>query len=221
MSAFRFSIAVTLVLAAGARAQVLDGPPQPVDVMTAVPMAPFKIETLPRTYLGNVADTGGTHIFDNGTAFGVYRTDPRLVAGINLTRNVAIETGYTNLVNRGHYRADYARPDDVGGALAVKGFHSYLATRLTVPLGERLQAVGKLGVAHSEYSHPVVHKYPVLRGASTREIDIGAYVSAGLQYRLSKNATLVGAWEQYGNSAQRWGVNTNNNGFSTRLNMNF
>jgi hypothetical protein len=215
MSAFRFSIAATLVLAAGAHAQMVDGPPTPVDVMTAMPAPPLTIETLPRTYLGNVADTGETHIFDNGSAFGVYRTDPKLVAGINLTRHVAIETGYTNLVNRGHYLADYARPDDVGGALGVKGFHSYLATKLTLPLGERLQVVGKLGVAHSEYNRPV------LRSASAREIDIGAYASVGLQYQLGSNATLVGAWERYGNSGQRWGANTNNNGFSARLNMNF
>lgn len=215
MSAFRFSVAAALVLAAGAHAQVLDGPPPPVDVMTAVPAPPFKIETLPRTYLGNVADTGETHIFDNGSAFGIYRADPRLVAGINLTRHVAIETGYTNLVNRGHYLADYARPDDVGGALGVKGFHSYLATRLAVPLDERLQLIGKLGVAHSEFNRPV------LRSVSAREIDIGAYVSLGLQYRLGSNATLVGAWERYGTTAQRWGVNTNNNGFTIKLNMDF
>jgi hypothetical protein len=215
MSAFRFSIAAALVLAAGAHAQVLDATLPPVDVMTAVPTPPFKIETLPRTYLGNVADTGETRIFDNGSAFGVYRTDPRLVAGINFTRHVAIETGYTNLVNRGHYLADYARPDDVGGALGVKGFHGYLATRFTVPLGERLQAVGKLGVAHSEYNRPV------LRSASAREIDIGAYASVGLQYRLGSNATLAGAWERYGTTGQRWGVNTNNNGLSIRLNMHF
>lgn len=214
MSAFRFSVAAALVLAAGVHAQVLDGPPA-VDVMTAVPAPPFKIETLPRTYMGNVADTGETRIFDNGSAFGVYRTDPRLVAGINLTRHVAIETGYTNLVNRGPYLADYTRPDDVGGALGVKGFHSYLATRLEVPLDERLQLIGKLGVAHSEFNRPV------LRSASAREIDIGAYVSLGLQYRLGSNATLVGAWERYGTTAQRWGVNTNNNGFSIKLNMDF
>jgi hypothetical protein len=215
MSAFRFSCAATLFAAAGAHAQPPEGPARPpVDVMTGIPAPPLTIETLPRTYFGNTA-AGATHIFDNGSAFGVYRTAPRLVAGIDLTRQVAIETGYTNLVDRGHYLADYARPDDVAGALGVKGFHSYLATKFTVPLGERVQFVGRLGVAHSEYNRPV------LRSASAREIDIGPYASVGLQYRLGSNATLVGAWERYGNSAQRWGVNTNNNGFSMRLNMHF
>jgi hypothetical protein len=216
MSAFRFSIAATLFVAAGVHAQLPEGPARPpVDVMTGVPAPPIRIETLPRTYFGNTADGGETHIFDNASAFGVYRLDPRLVAGINLTRQVAIETGYTNLVDRGHYLAEYARPDDVAGALGVKGFHSYLATKFTLPLGERLQLVGKLGVAHSEYNRPV------LRSASAREIDVGPYASVGLQYQLGSNATLVGAWERYGTTAQRWGVNSNNNGFSVRLNMHF
>jgi hypothetical protein len=214
MTAFRFSFSATLFLAAGAHAQMLDASaPPPVDVMTAIPAPPFRIEALPRAYVGNTA--GETHIFDNGSAFGVYRTDPRLVAGIGLPRHVAIETGYTNLVNRGHYLADYAQPDDVAGALGVKGFHSYLATTLTLPLGKRFQVVGKLGVAHSEYNRPV------LRSASAREIDIGAYASVGLQYQLGTNATLVGAWERYGNSGQRWGVNSNNNGLSMKLAMRF
>jgi hypothetical protein len=216
MSAFRFSCAAALFVAAGAHAQLPEGPARPpVDVMTGIPAPPLTIETLPLTYFGNTAAGSENRVFDNGSTFGVYRTDPRLVAGINLTRHVAIETGYTNLVDRGHYLADYARPDDVAGALGVKGFHSYLATKFTLPLGERLQFVGKLGVAHSEYNRPV------LRSASAREIDVGPYASVGLQYRLGNNATLVGAWERYGNSAQRWGVNTNNNGFSVRLNMHF
>lgn len=217
MLATRLALTATLAVAAGAHAQAPDaaaGAPLPVDVMTGVPAPPFKVETLPRAYIGNAAG-GGTSIFDNGSAFGVYRTDPKLVAGIRLTRHLAVETSYTNLINRGHYFADYTRADDVAGALGAKGFHSYLATRLVLPLGERLQAVGKLGVAHSEYVRAG------LRGARTREFDVGPYVSVGLQYRLGKNATLVGAYERYGNTEERWGVNSNNNGFSLKFDMGF
>lgn len=218
MLAFRFpfaAAALAAVFTAGSvHAQAQDGPPLPVDVMTAVPDAPFRIETVPRTYVGNANERDANRIFDNGSAFGVYRTDPRLVAGINLNRYLAIEGGYTNLVNRGHYLADYARPDDVAGALGVKGYNSYLATKLTLPLGDRLHVIGKLGVARSQYNRPGM-------GATSREVDAGAYASVGLEYDLGKNATLVGAYEMYGNTERRWGANTNNNGFSLKLNVGF
>lgn len=219
MSATRFAFTATLAVAAGAHAQAPEPPseaPLPVDVMAAVPAPPpFKVETLPRTYFGNAAGTGATRIFDNGSAFGVYRTDPKLIAGINLTRHLAVETGYTSLINRGHYFADYTRPDDVAGGLGAKGFHSYLATRLVLPLGERLQTIAKVGVAHSEFIRVG------LRGSRTREFDVGPYASLGLQYQLGKNATLVGAYERYGDTERRWGVNSNNNGFTVKLNVDF
>jgi hypothetical protein len=219
MLATRLALTATLAVAAGAHAQAPDEPagaPLPVDIMTAVPAAaPFKVETLPRTYIGNAAGSNSTRIFDNGGAFGVYRTDPKLVAGIRLTRHLAVETGYSNLISRGHYFADYTRPDDVAGGLGAKGFHSYVATRLDLPLGERLQVTAKVGVAHSEYVRVG------LRGGRTREFDVGPYASLGLQYQLGRSATLVGAYERYGDTERRWGVNSNSNGFSVKLNVDF
>ena len=218
MSATRLALTATLAVATGAHAQAPGDPagaPLPVDVMTAVPAPPFKVATVPRVYIDNAAGTGATRIFDNGSAFGVYRTDPKLVAGLRLTRYLALETGYTGLINRGHHFADYTRADDVAGGLGANGFHSYLATRLVLPLGERLQAIAKLGVAHSEYIRSGVG------GSRTREFDVGPYASLGLQYQLGKNAALVGAYERYGNSERRWGPNTNGNGFSVKLNVDF
>jgi hypothetical protein len=219
MLATRLALTATLAVAAGAHAQAPNEPagdPLPVDVMTGVSAPPpFKVDTLPRAYIDNAAGSSATRIFDNGSAFGVYRTDPKLVASFRLTPHLALETGYSNLINRGHHFADYTRADDVAGGLGAKGFHSYLATRLVLPLGERLQAIGKLGVAHSEYVRVG------LRGARTREFDVGPYASLGLQYQLGRNATLVGAYERYGNTDERWGVNSNNNGFSFRFNLGF
>ena len=91
----------------------------------------------------------------------------------------------------------------------------YLATRLVLPLGERLQVTAKLGVAHSEYVRSGVG------GSRTREFDVGPYASLGLQYQLGRNAALVGAYERYGNTERRWGPKTNGNGFSIKLNVDF
>ena len=84
-----------------------------------------------------------------------------------------------------------------------------------MPLGERLQATAKLGVAHSEYVRVG------LRGSTTREFDVGPYASLGLQYQLGKNATLVGEYARYGDTERRWGTNTNGNGLSVKLNVGF
>jgi hypothetical protein len=79
-----------------------------------------------------------------------FRTDPRLVAGVNLNPYLAVETGYRERIDRGFHAVDPGRPEDVSGALGVKGSHSYLAGKLTVPVNDSFSAYGKLGIAYSE-----------------------------------------------------------------------
>lgn len=216
-----FSLLAGLLVVARVAAQVPEQtvvPPGPIDVMTGITASSHPLRNLQpqsRIYVGDAAIGQDTRIFDSGTTFGVHRTDPRLIAGINLTSSFAIETGYTNLFNRGRYFADYARPDDVGGALGVKGFNSYLAGRVTLPLGERLHLFGKAGLAYSQYAHHGPG------GQTLRENDVGPYASVGLQYQIGKYTSLTGAYERYGDTAQKWGGKTNNNAVSVKFNMQF
>ena len=217
MNTIHLALDAGLLAAGAAQAQLLDGAAPPKDLSaTQVLSPPFaKILPVPRTYMGNEAETGGLR-FQDKSAFGVYVSDPKLFAGVNLSPNFAIEAGYANLYTRGFHFADYARPDEVNGALGTKGVNSYLAARLNVPVNDQFSAYGKLGVAVSER---VTHDKTLRNTVS--DIDVGPYVGMGARYKVSEKATVSAGYEQYGNSAKKWGSETNNSGLQAKFKMGF
>jgi opacity protein-like surface antigen len=216
MKSIHVASAICLLAAGGAQAQLVNGAaPKDLSGTPALSQPFAKIQPVPRTYMGNAAETGGLRYQDK-SAFGVYVSDPKLFAGVNLAPNFAIETGYANLYTRGFHFADYARPDEVNGALGTKGSNSYLAARLDVPVNDQLSAYGKLGVAVSER---VTHD-KTLRG-TVSDTDVGAYVGMGARYKLNEKSSVSAGYEQYGNSAQKWGNQTNNSGLQAKFRMGF
>lgn len=217
MNTIHLAMAAGLLAAGGAHAQLLDGAAAPKDLSaTPAPSGPFaKILPVPRTYMGNAAETGGLRYQDK-SAFGVYVSDPKLFGGINLSPDFAIETGYANLYTRGFHFADYARPDEVNGALGTKGFNSYLAARINVPVNDQFAAYGKLGVAVSDR---VAHDKTFRNTVS--DTDVGPYVGMGARYKLNEKASVSAGYEQYGNSAKKWGSETNNSGLQAKFKMGF
>jgi hypothetical protein len=70
----------------------------------------------------------GAHPFTK--LFDGYRSDPRLLAGINLNRYLALEAGYAERQDRGFHAIDLrATPLDTERRPRPKGFHSYAASR--------------------------------------------------------------------------------------------
>ena len=217
MTTTHLALAAALLAAGSAQAQLLDSAAAPKDLSaTRVLSPPFaKIQPVPRTYMGDAAETGGLRYQDK-SAFGIYVSDPRLFAGVNLSPYFAIETGYANLYTRGFHFADYARPDEVNGALGTKGSNSYLAARLNVPVNDQVSAYGKLGVAVSDR---VSHDKTLRNTVS--DTDVGAYVGMGARYKLNEKASVSAGYEQYGNSAKKWGSETNNSGLQAKFKMGF
>ena len=216
MTTIHLALAAGLLAAGGAQAQLLDGAaPKDLSATRTLPSPFAKIQPVPRTYMGNEAETGGLRYQDK-SAFGVYVSDPKLFAGVSLSPYFAIETGYANLYTRGFHFADYARPDEVNGALGTKGSNSYLAARLNVPVNDQFSAYGKLGVAVSER---VTHDKTLRNTVS--DIDVGPYVGMGARYKVSEKATVSAGYEQYGNSAKKWGSETNNSGLQAKFRMGF
>ena len=217
MNTIHLALAAGLLAAGGAHAQLLDGAAASKDLSATRPLSPpfAKIQPVPRTYMGNAAETDGLRYQDK-SAFGVYVSDPKLFAGVNLSPNFAIETGYANLYTRGFHFADYARPDEVNGALGTKGANSYLAARLNVPVNDQFSAYGKLGVAVSER---VAHDKTYRNTAS--DTDVGPYVGMGARYKVSEKASVTAGYEQYGNTAKKWGSETNNSGLQAKFKMGF
>lgn len=216
MKTIHLVVAAGLAVAGGAQAQLLDKTASTDLSGTPALSQPFaKIQPVPRTYMGNAAETDGLRYQDK-SAFGVYRSDPKLFGGINLAPNFAIEAGYANLYTQGFHFVDYARPDEVNGALGTKGSNSYLAARLNVPVNDQLSAYGKLGVAVSDH---VAHD-KTLR-ATVTDTDVGPYVGMGARYKVSEKASVTAGYEQYGNSAKKWGSDTNNSGLQAKFKMGF
>ena len=220
MKTIRFFLGAAMLAtgAAGAvRAQSLADAPLPPTLSSTPPAASAlaKVQPVPHTYMGNAEAPVWSGMQDK-SAFGVYVTDPKLFAGVKLSPNVSVEAGYANLFSRGYRFADYARADEVAGALGTKGTNSYLAGRLDVPVNDSLSAYGKLGVAYSERTA----RDQTLRTTKT-DSDIGTYAGMGATYKVSEKAAVSAQYEQYGNSAKRWGSETNNSGISAKFKMGF
>ncbi len=217
MTTTHLALAAGLLAAGAAQAQLLDNAAAAKDLSATRALSPPFANVLPvqRTYMGNAAEADGLRYQDK-SAFGVYVSDPKLFAGVNLSPYFAIETGYANLYTRGFHFADYARPDEVNGALGTKGSNSYLAARLNVPVNDQFAAYGKLGVAVSDrVAHDKTYRNTVA------DTDVGPYVGMGARYKVNEKASVSAGYEQYGNSAKKWGSETNNSGLQARFKMGF
>lgn len=203
--------AATLFAAASAHAQLADptsesrlqAQPSPEARAFAKIPAPYE-----RSYMRDEGEHPFTKLFDG------YRTDPRLVGGINLNRHLALEAGYRERKDRGFHAIDPRDPLDTTGALGTKGFQSYLAVKSTLPVTDKLSAYGALGVAYSER-----------RGGDamgrSENADVGAYTKLGAQYRLTEKAAISVEGQNFGNSVQKWGKDSNGSGVNAKLKLGF
>ena len=200
-------VLATLVFAgAPAQAQLAE-PAAPVALADTRPRTVFSApresgaQTFPRVYGGNM------HANPNDRMFaGLFKTDPRLVMGVAMTPALAFEAGYVNLLDQGFRPVNERDPENTTGALGLRGFNTHVAARITQPLGERLSAWGKLGVARSE------HRRGRFQGA-----DVGLYTGVGARYKVSDRVTLDGSFENHGHAAERFKDATNS---SSRVKAN-
>lgn len=235
-----FVLLGAMLAAAGARAQSLTELPAAPAAAALAPSAPAASVMLPappahtlgagraqpfanvrpapsafQPYMGNAADSSGNAVMNNNKAsFDAWVTDPKLYAGVNLTPHLAVETGVSNLYDRGTFLAQNDRRENVAGAFGSSGFNSYLAGKVTVPVTDRLQAYGKAGRAYSQVDFRDEHHQ------SLTETDTGPYVGVGAHYKLNDRTTISGGYERYGDS-QKWGGASNNNGVSARVKLGF
>lgn len=212
MKPCRLVLAVASLAAGSAQAQLVEPAGAPQLQRQARPQDQDfakSFEPLTRPYVTN--ETEGP----NDKLFGDYRTDPKLRAGFDLNPNFAIETGYQNLYSRGFHYVDPGRAADRAGALGTKGSASYLAGKLTVPVDGRFSAYGKLGIAYSERK---IHDSQV---SSARDVDVGSYANVGARYKLNDKASINAQYERYGDSAKKFGSDTNAGGVSAKLKVGF
>lgn len=162
----------------------------------------------------------------NDKAFkGLFKRNPRLVGGYQLTPNFAIEAGYVYLMDRGFRRIDPWEPENPLGSLNINNFSSHLAAKYSLPLTDKLVAFGKVGKAHSVMTVPTSVARRIARETGKpvreKEMDTGLYVGAGAQYQLDEKTTIDAQYGRHGDSAKKWGKDTNSTGVRANLKMGF
>lgn len=209
MNAFRFALAAGLFSLGAAQAQLLqpaapafEAQPSPLAKAFARKPSPFD-----SAYMVDEGEHPFTRLFDG------YRTDPRLLAGFNLNRYLALEAGYLERQDRGFHAINPRSPFDTNGALGAQGFHSHAAAKVSVHLTDDLSAYGKLGVAHSERRGADA----VGRGQNT---DTGLYTGVGAKYKLTEKASVSVEGQKFGNT-EKWGNDSNGNKVNAKLNLGF
>lgn len=204
MTAFRFLLTAAALVSTAAQAQLA---PEPLSAtLQQAPAKPFEqsFRPFPRAYGSNQAAR------PNDTLHKGFRTDPRLVGGIELAPGLALEAGYVNGFDRGFHAIDEGRPEEVAGVLGKQGFSMHVAGKATIPLGERLSAYGKLGVAHSG-----------LRKGDERVTDTGLYTGVGARYELGEHAGIDAEVGRHGKAAGKWGNATNADAVRARVKFGF
>ncbi|MGI4721401.1 MAG: outer membrane beta-barrel protein [Janthinobacterium lividum] len=159
----------------------------------------------------------------NDRQFTGFRTDPRLVLGYAFNDNFAIETGYAFLRDEGFHKIEPGPVEQAlaAGDLRAKSHTVHVAARLTVPLGDRLSAYGKLGVAHSVVKDDgLLPRSATVRGEPLGSTGKGAYGAIGAKYKVNDRTTLSGEVRSNG-SANKFGPASNAGGVKGSLGIGF
>jgi hypothetical protein len=214
MNAFKTGLAAALLAAGAAHAQLVDPAPSILQVQPSPEARAFA--KIPLPFEPAYVLDEGAHPFTR--LFTGYGTDPRLVAGINLNRFLALEAGYAERKDRGFHliEARFAPHSayDTTGALGVEGFHSYAAVKSTAPITGDLSAYGKLGLAHSE-------RRGVDAIGKKQNVDTGLYSGLGAHYKLNDKASVNVEGQKFGHSAEKWGKGTNGNRVDAKMSLGF
>jgi len=210
MKARRAVVTLALLAAAGAQARLLPDPaPTPgAKLERNLPARPDPFagshQPYPRVYGGDVAAQPNDHVFTG------MRRDPRLLGGVEVAPNVAIEGGYLNLPDKGLHRIEPGKPADAGIPLAERGSSNHLAAKYSLPATDRLSAHGKAGIAYSEQTK--------MRGDPASS-DTGLYTAAGASLTVDKRTTVSGDYVRHGDAASK--LRNVRDGVKANLKMGF
>lgn len=158
----------------------------------------------PSLYGSNSADNANDHLFN-----GLFKTDPRLIMGIQVAPSWSLEAGYVNLFDRGFHRVDERDTRDTAGALGTNGFSTHAAVKYTLLMTDRLSAYGKLGIAYSEGDI-----------AKKSERDIGLYTGVGAKLKVNDRMSISGEYGNHGSGVRSLG-NSNSNTVKANVGISF
>lgn len=229
MTPHRLAYAAAILVAASAQAQVVESPSREGRLYSTPKRSAVQesfdkaFQPYPSAYGGNEAAHPNDKLFK-----GLFKRDPRLVGGYQLTRNLAVEGTYMRLLNRGFHRIDPFEAEETAHVLDLNNFSSSLAVKYSLPLSSKLSAYGTAGLSYSvmtpnrnavaldnefgEFGEP--HK------VRRKEVDKGVFVGVGAQYKVNDKTTLDVQQGSYGNTAN-WGSAANASGLRANVKVGF
>ena len=154
-------------------------------------------------YGKNLAENPNDRLFN-----GVFKTDPKLILGVEISPNWALEAGYVPLIDRGFHKVDERDTGDTAGALGANGSSTHAAVKYSLPLSDRLSAYGKVGVGHSD----------VTSGGGASQT--GIYTGAGAKLRINERSTVGGEYGSHKDGLKSFG-NSNSNKIKADVGIRF
>lgn len=204
MKAIHTTLVLALLVAGTAKAQFVDQSTEHGQQFGTTPTLFEKgLQSRPRTYGKNVAENPNDRLFN-----GMFKTDPKLLFGVELSPNWALEAGYVNLFDRGFHRVDERNTGDTAGALGANGSSTHAAVKYTVPITDDLSAYGKVGIGRSE-----------MAGAD-RKAETGIYTGAGARLKVNERTTIRGEYGSHGGGLKSFG-NSNSNSIKADVGIRF
>lgn len=198
------TLALALLVTAAAQAQFVEQSTEQKQQFGKNPtMFDKGIESRSRTYGANVAENPNDRLFN-----GMFKTDPKLLFGVELSPNWALEAGYLNLYDRGFHRVDERDTGDTAGALGANGSSTHAALKYTAPITEQLSAYAKVGVG---YTNPA-------NGDGKSET--GIYTGAGARLKVNERTTIRGEYGSHGGGLKSFG-NSNSNSIKADVGIRF
>lgn len=198
------ALALALLAVGGAQAQVVEQSAD-IDHRLGKTSAPAETAWQPRarTYGRNVAENPNDRLYK-----GMFKTDPRLLFGIELSPNWALEAGYVNLFDRGFHRVDERDPGDTAGALGANGSSTHAAVKYGLAVTDQLSAYGKVGIGYSA----------VNRG--DRKSETGLYTGVGARLEMNDRTSIGAQYGSHGRGLKSLG-NSNSNAVKADVGIRF
>lgn len=129
---------------------------------------------------------------------GTFKTDPRLLFGIELSPNWGLEAGYMNLFDRGFHRVEERDPGDTAGALGTNGSSTHVAVKYSMEITDQLSAYGKVGIAYSEVTK------------DDGKTETGLYTGIGARLKINDRMWIGVEYGNHGGSLKSLGDSNSN-----------
>ncbi|GGY86775.1 outer membrane beta-barrel protein [Pseudoduganella plicata] len=156
-----------------------------------------------RIYGRSVAENSNDRLYK-----GMFKTDPRLLIGVELSPNWALEAGYVNLFDRGFHRVNERDPGDTAGALGANGSSTHAAIKYSGEITDRLSAYGKVGIAYSETT------------TDDRKAQTGLYTGVGVKLKMNERMWIGVEYGSHGGGLKSLG-DSNANAVKVNVGIRF